>query len=548
MDDPSVEKAFLEELEALEKFRISYTGAYPSVPLSREDPDVRRLIEALAFFSARTRVAAQRSVNESLLWLFRQHFPYVIAPMPAMGILQASPTSSFVDVLELPRGMDVAVDTKAQRAEHPTYRFRTTAPLRILPIELTSVELMRRQDKSYRILLRFEGQFPRNDRIDTISLHINHLNDLSASMAVLYALQQHVQGVSVTFDDFVREDTIGDPCEVSYGVPEAPSEALDAHEGPIERLRALLHFPQAELFMRISGIAHKRNWKRFALCLDVDDKWPAEMRLTADTFVLNAVPIVNIKRDMANPILCDGTRERYLVRHPDPAARFVPHSILGVYRLLKEGMTPLEPGVLGVTTAGWESSFEGREEARVGSVHLTLPEAFERPERIAVEAFWMQPSILGLRAEEVQVRPSERYVEGVTWAITGAFAPPADNEIADDRDGLLGMVALKSQRTLGVHELTFLLRVLGSFRRPEFARLTNGIKEVRLSTKPTARRAGGTAYVYDIEFQNLDASDIPRLSLLCARLLPMLEAWSVEYVVEVIVRVPRLGHEARFVR
>jgi len=58
-----LEKAFLAELESLEKFRISYTGLYPNAPLTREDPDVRRLMEAMAMFTARTRLAAERSLG-----------------------------------------------------------------------------------------------------------------------------------------------------------------------------------------------------------------------------------------------------------------------------------------------------------------------------------------------------------------------------------------------------------------------------------------------------------------------------------------------------
>ena len=52
---------FLSELELLEKFRITYSGIHPFAPVERDDQDVQRMVEALAVFSARSRLAGERS-------------------------------------------------------------------------------------------------------------------------------------------------------------------------------------------------------------------------------------------------------------------------------------------------------------------------------------------------------------------------------------------------------------------------------------------------------------------------------------------------------
>jgi type VI secretion system protein ImpG len=548
MDEQAVEKAFLEELESLEKFRLTYTSLYPQVPLAREDPDVRRMVEALAFFSARTRVAAERTVGDSLLRLFRQHFPYALSPMPAMAMLGAQVTQRFVDVVELPRGMEVLVERKADQGDRAPFRFRTTAPLRVLPIELTAVEFLQRRGKRGRMLLRFEGAFPRNDAIGTISVHINHLNDLPGSMRVLHALKTHVKGASVVFDKEVREDTQGERCTVGFGAHAAAGHELEAFEGPVETFRGFLHVPQREMYAHFSDIAPPRNWRKFAICLEIDEAWPPDLRLTHDTFVLHAVPMVNIKRDMANPIECDGTKERYLVRHPDVASGFVPHTLLGVYQLTEKGMAPIEPGVLGPTTAGWECVFDGKDAGRRGWLLLDMPDAFENPERVSVEAFWMQPEVAGLQADDLKARLADRHAEGLEWLVSGSLAAPANSEIVDDRDGLLALVALKSLRFLGLDELTFLVRALGSLRRPEFARLTLEMSSVKLATKPAGGKASGICYVYEIEFDRLEEGDIARLDLFCGELLSLLEAWSIEQVVEIVARVPRLSRVMRHAR
>lgn len=547
MDDKLLEKAFLTELEALEHFRISYTGLYRDVPLAREDPDIRRLIEALAFFSGRTRLAAERIASESLMRLFQQHFPYAVSPMPATTMLQAVPSARFVDTISLPRSMEVLVDRKTTQVTGAAYRFRTMAPLRVLPIQLDAVRGQVSSGKLRRILLSFSSAHPRNDALETISLHVNHLNDLTASMAVFFALKRHVRRASVLYGKLPDSSGKGDGCGLHFGAAPGEPHEYEGFENPVQRFRSFLHFPQSELFLHFDNLHPPRNWQYFTLCLDLDEGWPGELSLTEDSFALHVVPMANIKRDMANPIECDGMKDRYLVRHPDHSAGYVCHSILGVYLLSPTGMEPLEPGVLGPTQYGYETVFEGKGEARQGWLLLDLPGSFETPFRVAIESFWTQPGLGGnVQPEELRVRLSDRHVEGVSWCCSTAFVASSTPSLEDSRDDLLAMTALKSKRVLNHDELSFLFRVLGSLQRPEFARLTMALQRVNLQNKPAGNKAGGTCHVYQLFFDNLENSDLPRLDLFCEQLLPLLSSWSIEQVVEIQAIVPRLGVTLRF--
>lgn len=561
MDDKMLERAFLEELEALEKFRLAYTGMYPQVPLSREDPDVRRMLEAMAFFSGRTRLAAERQVNESLTRLFRQHFPYVLSPLPAMTMLQAEVTPRCADTIELPRGMDVIVERR-QSPGRP-YQFRTAAPVRVLPIRLDSViPILTTRGRVRRVMLTFSGEHSRNDDIGKLSLYINHQSNLDASIRVLFALRNCVKSAGVTHEQNINDTTRLETCEVSFGALRPEPHEFEAFENPVEQFRAFLHFPQAELFFHIDVPRPARNWREFTVCLDLGEDWPVELRLTTETFVLHAVPMVNIRRDMANPIECDGTRERYPVRYPDVSAGYAPHSILGVYLMTEAGMLPaepgvigpakddklraIEPGVLGPTKDGFEVTFEGKDESRRAWVYLQLPGAFENPQTVAVEALWFQPGLLGARAEELQAQLADRHTEGLNWSCGSAIAEPASSDVEDDRDDLVALLGLKSQRFLRVEDLTFLARVLGSLRKPPFAKLTLGLTRVDLDAKPAGRKASGVCYQYVLQFENLTPSELPWLDLFCRKLLGLLQAWSVEQIVEILARVPRLQFERRY--
>jgi type VI secretion system protein ImpG len=543
-----VERAFLAELEALEKFRISYSGMFPNAPLAREDPDVRRLIEAMAMFTARTRVAAHRSIDDSLLRIFRQHFPYLLGPVPAMAMLCARPTARYVDATLVPRGTEVYLISRPEReGDTPeVFRFRTLAKLRLLPIEITGVEIIRLGGRGYRLLLRMAAAFPRNDEIGELSLHINHLNDLRSSLTVLHELKAHLSSASVVFDQRVDERTPGQPCEVHFGAPmDAPHE-LDPAEHPLQRSRVALRFPRQELYMNLGGVRTPRNWREITVVLEMKESWPRELKLTADGFQLHTVPMVNLRRDMASPIEHDGTKERHRVQHPDVSGRFVPHWVLGVYKMTKEGLAPLEPSVVGIRRESYDVVTEGQDLERKAYVSLKLPDAFEKPERVALDAFWHQPGLQRARASDFKVGLAERLVDGIEWSCSGSLVPHLESDLAGDREGLLQLLSLKNQRFLGLEELIFLLRALGAHREPLFAKLVSALSAVSVGSKPFAKRSHGFKYIYEITFDGLTASDLPSLDLFCAELLRVLTVWSVEEVVEIVARAPELGKVLRF--
>jgi type VI secretion system protein ImpG len=539
-----LEKAFLAELEALEKFRISYTGIYPNTPLTREDPDIRRLVEALAMFTARTRIAAERNIDQSMLRIFRQHFSYLLDPMPATVMLSATPTARYVDTTELPEGTEVYL---IERGGKGAFRMRTRARLRILPIQLEALDVLRTKARTYRIQLHFSAAFRRNDELSELNLYVNHLDDLASSISVLHAIKTHLRSASVVFEDArITEETRGQPCEVYYGPPDGPRTDLDLSEHPLTRVRSFMNCPWQELYINVKGIRPPRNWQSFTLILDMKDTWPPELRLTPDSFYLHVVPAVNQRQDMAKPIETNGTKERHSLRHPDETSGFVLQRLLGVYSMSAEGLLPLQPGVLGVKQDSWEVIYEGRDEERRAWLALNLPDAFEQPERVAIDAVWHQPALRALRADELVVKLADRFVDGVDWEPCGSLSAPTDSELTEDRDGLLRLLSIKNQRFLDTENLVYLAAALGATRQPQFARIISALSAVTMTPRPFAKKSHGFKYVYELSFDELDESDLPRLDLLCRRLLDALAAWAIEEVVELTAQVKNLGRTLLF--
>jgi type VI secretion system protein ImpG len=544
-----LEKTFLAELEALEKFRISYTGLHRNTPLAREDPDVRRLIEAMAWFTARTKIAGHRSIDQSLLRIFRQHFPYLLDPAPAMTMLRADPGINYVDVTELPRGTEVyLVENTEKKAKQRTFRFRTLGKLRILPIAIENVDIFKTtRSRGFRLFVQFTTHHPRNDEIGDVDLYVNHLDDLPSSLTVLYAFKRHLRSASVVFNkEHIDEETQGAPCQVGFGMPQGAREELERLDHPLLRARSFVHYPRQELYINVKGIRAPRNWKSFTVVFDLKETWPTELALTKDAFNLHVVPMVNLRQELADPIESDGTKERHPVQHPDHGAHFVLQRLLAVYLMSDKGLAPLEPAILGTTRESYDVSYEGRDEERRAFLTLNLPGAFDKPERVATDALWYQPGLRGMLASDFHPKLANRFVNGVKWACGGPLATPADSDLAEDRDRLLELLSIKNQRFLGTDELRFLLEALGVTKEPFFAGIVRALSAVNVLSKPLAKGSHGFKYIYELTFDELDTTDLPRLDLFCGMLVGVLIAWSVEEVVEITARVQNLDRTLHY--
>jgi type VI secretion system protein ImpG len=141
---------------------------------------------------------------------------------------------------------------------------------------------------------------------------------------------------------------------------------------------------------------------------------------------------------------------------------------------------------------------------------------------------------------EFRVKLADRFVDGVNWSCGGPLGAAGETDLVEDRDGLLQLLSIKNQRFLGTEELIFLLGALGVKQEPFFSGLLRALVDVRVATKPLAKQSHGFKYIYELTFDDLDATDMPRLDLFCGKLLDVLAAWSVEEVVEIAAKVRNL--------
>jgi len=533
--DDNLYKLFLEHMHELENFRMSYAALHPATPLDREDPDVRRLTEAMAYFAARTHMAGIRNIVDFRRRIFQQFFSYLLTPLPAMGIVRPKLTGQFSEPVSLPKGSEIALSSETKG----TAMFRTLHDLRILPLSLVELKMLLLPNRGFRVLLSLRAPYSRSDDIGHLRFHINHLDDYQASLRVLHALKKHMRKASVVFDEKVSEETRGTPCEVSFGAPRDVDKEEWPH--PLQQERFFFHFPQQELFLTVQLPSQVRNWREFTIFFDLDSQWPRSMMLNQDVFQLFAVPIANLNRAMAQPVLSDGTRERYSIRHPEPEYKFHFHSTKGIYRVKDNSMVPMRAGILSGGSGSYEIE-ESVDSAGVRRNWLTLhfPEAFQEPQTIAIDALWLQPWFSEALGERLQAETFDRNIVGLNWELIGNIVPHAVNTFQAEMEGFLHLLTLKNKSALNLDDLQGMLQTLGSVHQGQFKRAYDLLTEVKVVETPLNKSGtpGMVKLVYHLHFKDFDASLLALVETFAAHVKNILDSWISEAAVEVKVVVP----------
>ena len=535
--DDNLYKLFLEHMHELENFRMSYAAMHPATPLDREDPDVRRLTEAMAYFAARTHMAGIRNIVDFRRRIFQQFFSYLLTPLPAMGIIRPKLTGQFSEPVSLPKGSEIALSSETKGSA----MFRTLHDLRILPISLVEVKMLLLPNRGFRVLLSLRAPYSRSDDIGHLRFHINHLDDYQASLRVIHGLKKHMRKASVVFDEKVSEDSRGTPCELSFGAPPDMDEEEWPH--PLQKERFFFHFPHQELFLTVQLPSQVRNWREFTIFFDLDSQWPRSMMLNQDVFQLFAVPIVNLNRAMAQPVASNGTRERYAIRHPEAEYKFHLHSVKGVYRVKDNSMVPMRAGIL----SGGSGSYEIEESVdstglRRNWLALHFPEAFQEPQTIAIDALWMQPWFSEALGERLQADTFGRNIVGLNWELVGNIVPHAVNTFQAEMEGFLHLLTLRNKSALNLDDLQGMLQTLGSVHQGQFKRAYDLLTEVKVVETPLNKSGtpGMVKLVYHLHFKDFDASLMALVETFAAHVKNILDSWISEATVEVKVVVPEV--------
>ncbi|MDC3953871.1 type VI secretion system baseplate subunit TssF [Polyangium jinanense] len=522
---------FLEELSALDAF-AARREAEGALSLGAEDPDVRRILEAQAFFSARTRAAAQRATAAAVRRIAAGTLDELLVPAPASMMVECVVGEERVEPAILPRGTLF----RAMSAEGKVGLFSMMRPLSILPIDVTGARLV---EQSRRLFVRIRLRARRSwKNAATLSFYVRRLDDYRASLALHDALSRHLTRA------FAVAGTDGPEiaCRVSFGAPRASALEDGDDRGPLARIRSFFHLPEQELFVQVEVPQTRTAWDTLDLFLELDEEFPTSLSVSNDTFRLHVVPVENTWVDFGEPILWDGTRTSAPVRSPSPLLEGVEVAgVRGVYKATDRGLVPILPAAL----AQDGDTYEIEEGDGVTELRLSIDGAFEQPCKVLAEARFSQPVLWSASPGKLALGLQTRHLPGVSFRLVGSMRAPAESPLARDPARCLDVLSLRMRPSLGRRDLVGMLEILGASGDGAYRGFATLVDELDSREAPDpARRAGGIRRVYRLAVRQRTPEEAPLVRRLSAEIAALLDAWTEEPVdVEITTR-PMAGQRA----
>ncbi len=500
-----MDRAFVEELSALESFFDRRAGEQAHFKLGRQDPDVRRILEAVAFFSARTRLLAVENVRRLVERVVRGQLDYLLSPLPAAARLQVQ-----VDGLAGPTTLPRATDVRVEASDRAVGIFTTTRPLVLLPLALrrAAVQIV---DRRHHLVFDLSALVALRGPLPALSFAVDHRGSYRDSLRLLGELQASVRQARVSFDDDELDRAVKVP--LSFGAPAAAlGEREDDGVHPIERIRSFFQHPEQDVSFDVGLPASARHWSRARIYLELGGDLPTELlRVTEEAFLMFTVPIVNARRGDSEPILCDGTKDAYPIRDARRPLASAGHetgtvlaAVLGVYEVGPQGREPVPPGLVSERGPVYDLIHGGDPESVGHELSLRVAGAFAKPRKMVVEGLWYQPSFDGHVVGALRPSLQLRRLEGTRLSIRGDLVEHRVSSLWEDALGLLHVLSLKTKAQLTRDELMTLVRHAGADRRSAYRRLPELVDDVRVSVAPEDGGRGIIRYVYQLTWKRDD--------------------------------------------
>jgi type VI secretion system protein ImpG len=344
------------ELIFLRRMGAEFARKYPKIAARLlleeekiEDPHVERLMEAFAFLAGRISLKLDDELPEITESFLNILYPHYLAPIPSMAVAQffyGSPSDKLTAVQMLERGSRL----NSRPVDGTPCRFRTAYQIQLAPLVLESAALEspapkdtrgKYAESSIRLSLRGYGDAPLAEvRIGDTGKPPEYLRFyLNGDPQLVFPLYEIIFNHAAAVEFRPRETPLSgktfstitniqlktpDPIILTpdaikpVGFTEA--EALlpfTKRSFPGYRLLSeYFSFPQKFLFFDIYGLDRpiiKKFGSHFDILIHLKDITPPLAPISADTFLMNCSPIINLFTQTADPIYLSQQKYEYHV-------------------------------------------------------------------------------------------------------------------------------------------------------------------------------------------------------------------------------------------
>jgi type VI secretion system protein ImpG len=315
------------ELDLLKELATEFALANPALtPLldgnNRSDPDVERLLEAMAFQNAMLRRKLDCDFPELIHKLAHLILPHYLRPIPATTIIGFTQNTTEGQSVTIPAGTQLA----SVPVDGTTCRFTTIVDVELHPLEITDASFAQQSGRAgeIRLSLALKGLPLSNWQPGTVRLFL--AGDHASATELYLLLSRHVTRIVLTSADGGASCVMPADCLRPAGFAE-DEELLPypPHAFPGYRLlQEYFSTPEKFLFFDLTGW---ESWQsrgdgmQFTISIELDSLPSGPQRVRRESFALHAVPAVNLFSHDADPISVNHRADRYLIRPagPNPA-------------------------------------------------------------------------------------------------------------------------------------------------------------------------------------------------------------------------------------
>ena len=324
------------ELSQLKELAAQFADANPALaPLLNgpmTDPDVERLLDAVAFQNGLLDRKLGVEFPELVRNLVHLILPHYLRPIPATTIIGFIPKPTQGQSILIPVGTQLA----SAPVDGTSCRFATTCDLEIHPLELTDTAITQTSGRAAEIRLSFTLRNLSLSQWRPRSLRLFLARDRVSATELYQLLRLHVKRIVITPSDGGASLTLPPGCLKPAG--------FDEHEGLFSYpchaftgyrlLQEYFTFPEKFLFFELAGWerwTHRGDGRQFTVSFELDGLPTGPPRIGHGSFVLHAVPAVNLFSHDADPVYIDHRASRYRLRPfgPNPSH----HQIFSVDRV-----------------------------------------------------------------------------------------------------------------------------------------------------------------------------------------------------------------------
>ncbi len=309
---------YQEELANLRDLAREFSELHPALApyLSgpSADPDVERLLEGVAFLIGMLRQKLDDEFPEIVHELMDLIWPHYLRPIPSTSIVAFSPKPGLKQVLKVPRGTGIA----SLPVDGTSCIFQTCRDVEVHPFRVIEATYREKPGEPVELVVGLE--------LEGVSLSDWEFDSLEFCLGGSYA--DACDLYCLLCNDVI--DVIVHPAD---GGSDLVLPALSILPGGFEDSEALLSYPSNSfpgyrilqeyfinprkfLFFSLNGIERwqdRGDGSRVEIVFRLESGQESLPALTGESFILSAVPVINIFPFHANPIRMDHRRFKYPV-------------------------------------------------------------------------------------------------------------------------------------------------------------------------------------------------------------------------------------------